>query len=254
MKDVRRKTGFSLIEVLMAMAILSVGLIFSVGTFSAGIRYTQISNERTIAAVASDEAFAKIKLYGLNFSSINWPLASTDVYSNLDCVDFNDVSVNWFNPNEYGYPSIGNGQQKEYYWRAVCRKLSQEVVSATPIDRLVQVTVFVYRERNPNVANYSRPIEVSVSWTGSRELLIGNVADKMLINDGYTIVDDETGQIYRVLERYVDDTVTPGVDESRVVLLDRDWEGLASSVWVTPPAVDGGRYPCIGVYQKIIRF
>ena len=68
---------------------------------------------------------------------------------------------------------------------------------------------------------------------------------KVLINDGYTIIENTTGQIYRVLERYAqqDDTI----------LLDQDWRG-GDSVWVVPPPASGGRYPCIGVYQKVIRF
>jgi hypothetical protein len=77
------------------------------------------------------------------------------------------------------------------------------------------------------------------------------------INDGCTIVDDATGHIYRVLERY---SSLPDV-----VLLDRDWDASTPApdyVWVVPPPVtigfnvlvSSGRYPCVGVFQKIIRF
>ena len=62
-------------------------------------------------------------------------------------------------------------------------------------------------------------------------------------------MDNATGHIYRVLERYS--------APSDVVLLDRDWDAgppNPTAVWVIPPPVNGGRYPCVGVFQKIIRF
>ena len=59
-------------------------------------------------------------------------------------------------------------------------------------------------------------------------------------------MDDDTGRIYRVLERY------PYPDDE-TILLDRDWEG-GDNVWVVPPPVNGGRNPCIAIYQEVIRF
>ncbi len=66
------------------------------------------------------------------------------------------------------------------------------------------------------------------------------------------------GQIYRVLKRYSDDPATP-LREDEIILLDRPWDtgvGVVSpdKVWVVPPPVGGGRYPCIAIYQKVIRF
>ena len=116
----------------------------------------------------------------------------------------------------------------------------------------VQVTVFVSRKIGGGtsyVGWQGRPIpqQVSVFATGrADELVIGN---KTFINDGYTIVDNQTGDIYRVLERYT----SPG----DVILLDRDWDSgtiWPRSVWVVPPPVGGGRYPCVAVYQKVIKF
>ncbi|MHC4573630.1 MAG: hypothetical protein ACYS76_05790 [Planctomycetota bacterium] len=68
----------------------------------------------------------------------------------------------------------------------------------------------------------------------------------MFVNDNYTIVDDATGQLYRVLERN---------PESSTIVLDRDWTGPSlGRVWVIPPPPTGGRYPVIAIYQRIIRF
>jgi hypothetical protein len=83
------------------------------------------------------------------------------------------------------------------------------------------------------------------------ELRITNDDDeKNFINDGYTIVDDETGRIYRVLKRY------PG-DNDNIILLDKNWddsEGSPDKIWVVPPPKNGSRGPCIAVYQRVIQF
>ncbi len=67
-----RQAGFSLTEVLLAVATLAVGMIFISGTFLTGIHLSTIATERTIAAVAVDEAFAKIRLYGLDLTDPNF--------------------------------------------------------------------------------------------------------------------------------------------------------------------------------------
>ena len=65
-------------------------------------------------------------------------------------------------------------------------------------------------------------------------------------------MDDATGQIYRVLERY-------GSPPDKI-RLDRPWAGGAISssaggwVWVVPPATSGGRNPVVAVYQDVLRF
>ena len=157
---------------------------------------------------------------------------------------------------EFSYPStITDPSQKKYWWSAVCR-------SVGPTD--VRVTVFVSRKTGAATTYYMRnplppfdlttdniqpaPVFVSVTAGGRADEL--QISDPLglsnFINDGYTIVDDETGQIYRVLERH-----TPPNDN--VIRLDRDWQG-GTTVWVVPPPVGGGRCPCIAVYQKVMRF
>ena len=66
------------------------------------------------------------------------------------------------------------------------------------------------------------------------------------------IVDNETGHIYRVLERYA--------DPSDRIKLDRPWEGGSLGppdggwVWAVPRPVAGGRSPRVAVYQEVMRF
>jgi len=141
----------------------------------------------------------------------------------------------------------------------------------------VEVTVFVCRRagagekywyQDPSNQlrqdDYPRPFKVSVlPGSNPDELIIEqktftyagyNIEQKTFINDGYTIVDNETGQLYRVLERYAYDPARAVRD--RTILLDRNWQGgiLPGFVWVVPPPVGGGRNPCIAVYQRTIRF
>ena len=250
MKSERQYRGFSLTEVLLAVGTFAIGMIFVAGVFPVAIHFTTIATERTIAAVVTDEAFAKIRLYGVDFNSPLWPPDPT-----IACVDFNDVSGIWpmpIPPDEFAYPSTStNPAEKHYYWSALCRRVD-------PNSQLVQVTVFVSRKIGSGtiyVGGQNKPVLWQVS-------IVGNLGDNVLqieagkenwINDGYTIVENMTGEIYRVLERYSDDPATPAVDEERVILLDRNWQG-GDSVWVVPPPIGGGRYPCVAIYQKVIGF
>jgi hypothetical protein len=250
MNNKLKKNGFSLTEVLLAVGTLAIGMLFIAGTFLAGVYFTTVSTERTIAAIAADEAFAKVKIYGVNLDPTLW--------AGKLVVPFDLVALNPITPNEFAYPSTNTVTGKQYYWSALCRQVAPDV-------NLVQVTVFVCRKagsgtkyRNPadpfnlNASLfYPVPVKVGVLVVlgigNEKKLKINEAGKEIFVNDGYTIVDDQTGQIYRVLKRYAEQPDT--------IELDRPWlGGPTGSVWVVPPAAGGGRYPCIAVYQKVIKF
>lgn len=233
--------GFSLVEVLLAVGTLAIGMIFIGGTFLVAIHFTTISTERTIAAVVADEAFAKIKLYGINMTDPNLAIDQQVPFEVLNPVF----------EYEFAYPSTNSSVEKQYYWSALCRPVYSDVSN-----RLMQVTVFISRKvgsRTTYPGGAARPVPVKVgvsvvSGVGNANKLMINVPNEQtLVNDGCTIVDNRTGLLYRVLRR---DVVAPNT-----IILDRVWPSVSDdSIWVVPPPVGGGRYPCIAVYQKLIIF
>jgi Tfp pilus assembly protein PilV len=233
----QRYIGFSLIEILLAVGTLSIGLLFIAGTFMTGIYFSTIATEQTTAAVVADEAFAKINLYGVN--PANLESDRLESFGELSSID----------PSEFAYPSTDtDASQKQYYWSALCRRTGSD-----PNSRLVQITVFVSRKAGSSSsyrgeAGRPIPMKVSISGiTGQTRLTITETEKITWINDGYTIVDDKTGQIYRVIER--------DAEQPNRIRLDLPWQGEQTSrVWVVPPPANGGKNPNIAIYQKVIRF
>lgn len=225
------RTGFSLMEVLLAVGILAVGMLFIAGVFPVSIHMTTVSSERTIAAVVAEEAFAKIRLNGINFSGLSYANQALYVLAS----------------EEYAYPSTptSDPNSKKFWWSALCRRVDVNDV---------QVTIFVSRKAGANARFFSpdpnRPVAVQVDvagGVGSYELTItGITGNKTYINDGSTIVNNSTGQIHRVLQRYA--------SPDNVIRLDSPWQGTTTRVWAVPPPATGGRNPCIAVYQKVTRF
>lgn len=190
---------------------------------------------------------------------------------------------------DFLYPSAAMpaGQDRNYHWSALCRRVGAKEV---------QVTVFVTRKIAaasqyrawdyaagafaPLANPWPKPIPVSVDFTYSavdqfqnQQLVLTDpqpniqgyagftLADcRYFFDDGYTIVDDLTGKIYRVLE--VKDADGDNFPDTLVLMDDWEWIGhpLAPTgsetrtIWVVPPAIGSDRYPCVGVYQKTIRF
>lgn len=233
--------GFSLTEVLLAVATLAIGMIFIGGTFFTGVHFATLSTERTIATVAADEAFAKIRLYGINLTDPNLAMDRLTPFERLNPVA----------SGEFFYPSEKTSSDKQYCWSALCRPVDSGSTS-----RLFQVTVFVSRKVSstatyPGSATRPVPVQISVSAVSGagnqNKLAITTPADQTLIDGGCTIADNRTGMLYRVVQR---DPVALDT-----IVLDRVWQGGSTgSVWVVPPPVGGGRYPCIAVYQKLIHF
>ncbi|MBN2595083.1 MAG: hypothetical protein JXA81_16380 [Sedimentisphaerales bacterium] len=235
--------GFSLTEVLLAVGTLAVGMVFISGTFLTGIHFSTIATERSIAAVVADEAFAKIRVIGIDFSD---PNLGVNQQARFELVStFPDKQ---FPAYEFAYPSTKTLAEKQYYWSALCRP-----VYSGAGNRVMQVTVFVCRKLGNTTAYVGGmpwPVPVQVGVSGVVGEYVITLTDNItFINDGYTIVENSTGSIYRVLERGAD----PAFPEQITLAQDKPWQG-GDSVWVIPPPVGGGKNPCIVVYQELISF
>ena len=85
--------GFSLTEVLIAVGILAVGMTFIAGVFPVAVHFSTLANEQTLAAVIADEAFAKVRIYGVDPAALPadrqtsfedaWVVPPADAY--LEC-------------------------------------------------------------------------------------------------------------------------------------------------------------------------
>jgi hypothetical protein len=240
-------------ETLMAVSTLAVGLLFVGGTFMTGIYFSTVSTERTIASVVADEAFAKIRLYGFDTGGLG--TAGFAPYRPASTMP----------ATEFLYPSTSQVSGGRYSWAAVYRRMGGS--------RLAQFTVFICRETGtgtkywvrqtgpgaPQLDLSDRPVPVWVrivqdaGTSNPAEVRIvdavpaDTVDESAFINDGASIVDNATGQIYRVLRRFADRPDT--------IQLDRPWTGGASGiVWAVPSAASGGRNPLIAVYQQVLEF
>jgi hypothetical protein len=251
-----------LTETLLAVGTLAIGLMFIAGTFLTGVYFSSTSTERTIGAVAADEALAKMRIYGLDPNHANLQTDSLVPYEQLVTIP----------AEEYLYPSTREESTRQYSWAALCRRMSAG-------SRLVQCTVFIsrqtagatYRARKTGAEapqlgtpdpDLPRPVRINLvqdaNAANTAEVLLKDavpddgIDELAFVNDGCLLVDDKTGQIYHVLERYA--------SQPDKIRLDRAWTGGAITApaggwaWVVPPAASGGRNPVVAVYQDVVRF
>jgi prepilin-type N-terminal cleavage/methylation domain-containing protein len=257
--------GFSLTEVLLAVGILAVGMLFIASAFPVGVYFTTVATERTIAPIVADEAFAKLQTlwpvigpnfpYGIGVTESAYPstpttdLASKKYWWSL-LYGYNPIDPNALDVFVFVFRKAGVSSQ---YWVRTSDEPSILPADAALLVNPYPTLIYVSVSASPS----GRPDELTIND------LVPAPADRIdetsFINGGYTIVDAGSGRMYRVLERYY--------AHSNVIRLDKDWVGTLpvapgnSWVWVTsppaiigPPPTAGGRYPCIGVYQKTVRF
>lgn len=271
MNNSRRQFGFSLIEALLATGILGVGLVLIAMVFPVGVKLTGITAERTIGSIASNEAFAKIQLWGIRDYDQWTKINPTDDPFQM-CFDYRHV-VNLPNPAqplnfidvqsdwpEFQYPSItipAGQEPHKYHWSALCRAVDAQQVQATVfVTRRAGEGLLYYTQAGGQDGLWPSPVQVNVKMGGnSRELEVLTDTWFGFFGDNATIVANHDGRIYRVLEYKAADT-SPTIKNTLV--LTEDWLpplGLTSwTIWVVPPGVGSMRNPVISVVQKTLTF
>jgi len=245
--------GFSLTEVLMAVGVLSIGIMLVATMFPVALYLTTVASEKTMAAIVADQAFAKMQLYGYvpqaadGDGFVRYKFRMVDDEHKMD-------------PNEFIYLVEGSGQP-QYSWEALCRKLNSDVN-----DMRYSVKLFVSRKTAPNLkyirdfaepnrSDWPLPIVAETEYQGQNRLKMKYGQGKYLNPPpSTTIVDYNSGRLFRIVSREAGD----------IVILDRNWDrdiNHPDEIWYVPSAVDPvdinepfGNNPDIEVFQRIIDF
>jgi prepilin-type N-terminal cleavage/methylation domain-containing protein len=189
--------------------------------------------------------------------------------------------INW--DSEFLYPStaLQFPEKPRYHWSALCRRTGLKEVQVTVFVNRKTADSAVYRSWTFNGTAFAAkedgiwptPVRIGVLYNSApakrRELQVDldNTDNKewaaiapadanrvlRFFSEGVTVMDDYTGKVYRVME-YLD---TDGNGMRDTLVLDQDWQpnvaaGQAEYIWVVPPAVGSNRYPCVGVFQKVL--
>ncbi len=284
-----RNKGFSLTEVMLAAGILAIGFMLIISAFPLGIKLTAESTEAAVGASATQEAFAKVRLYGVKLGDLtndsqtlfDKDLIGADAFINITDVitnDYNlanqDTALRMILEQERLYPSVENvylkaaaeehpddyvyeRSQSRYYWSALCRSLGGSSVQVTVfISRMADFSVKYYTldaggdvmgdHAGETPSDFPLPLKVEVSRFDDNILEVDDNEKFRFFTEYSQIAADSDGGIYRVME------LDP---QNGYITLDRNWMGDdPDAVWVVPPPIGSGRYPCAGVYQRVISF
>lgn len=132
MKAIRRQSGFSLTEVLLAIGTMAIGMLFVGGVFLLGVHQTTVANEKTIASVVAAEAFGKIQEYGLTAIDSNDP--NVGLYHHT-LYKFADTQEHYYSIQDpaasAGLGGLVESRRSQYSWTALTRPLAGGVAEAT---------------------------------------------------------------------------------------------------------------------------
>jgi hypothetical protein len=177
------QAGFSLTEVLLAVATLTIGMVFIGGTFFVGVHFSARSFEEGVGSIVARNAVGMIRLYGVNPADPN--LESGKV------VDFTDVApVNL----KLGTDDFVYTYNPQFRWDAVLQRLPNTV-------DLYGVTVFVSRWNRDET--YPPQLEAHTVEVLDNRFIDPNTGEGLY--QGQWVVDGgDRNRIYRVVRSRAD--------------------------------------------------
>jgi len=162
-RTLRRESGFGLIELLMAMTILSVGLLAVVAAFSSGIISLNRASRITTAAVLAD---GQMELYrALTYTSIRLEptsIPSSAPYTTDSAYSGSQVTATCAGPpDECNASRVAPGADRRSY------RIDTYIVSTTPTGgRPVKKVTVVVRDSNNLSVTFARQVSTFDQSTG----------------------------------------------------------------------------------------
>ena len=257
MFDGKRKSGFTLTEVLISAGILAIGFMLIAGAFPVGVKLTATATERSIGSVASQEAEAKIRLHGINDAT----LFSSKCRRYVQVFGVAPATFDEMKDGYYPTTNLIEVEDKKYHWTALCRRVGANEA---------QLNIFVCRlggedvsYPDPDVAgdvvDVPKPFKVDGLTQVDTDKFEVPAGYKSYFSEGTVIVDNVTGASYTVMERNLE----PSGDWTIVLDAEPPPPLVFNGFWVIPsPVFDTtktpmeleGRWPCVYHIQTVIEY
>ena len=240
MKAIRRQSGFSLTEVLLAIGTMAIGMLFVGGVFMLGVHQTTVASEKTIASVAASEAFGKIQAYGLAAMDPNDPNVGLYNHTPYTLADANEHYYAAQDPAaSAGLGGLVESRRSQYSWTALTRPVSGGATEAT---------VFVLRHQEDDF--------LTVKPVTYEELKVMGMDGGYVLLDAPVDVPDFPDRppvrgVLRVQRISVEDPQDPQTPP--IVFKPPLPPSLLTDTifWMVPAS--GGRDPVIDVYRMVVQ-
>ena len=270
----RRRAAFSLAEILIAIFVLSIGLIMVAAVFPIAAKWTAEDAQSTIAQVIAKDAVAQIKAqYDANPTGFPATvLAGTDGYGPF-CYNFGNASPYPNNANPAPTPDTSTTPPPgSYYWSAYIIPATTPAGSSgiyapaggggTQGSNLYTIYIFVFNKGDLNNtftagAGGALPMQpVSQGTTNSYypQLYSGTMSTVVGkgVPTGSQALDMTTGQVFRVELDSTGNYTTTSVPPSSTTPNPYYTAAANHSVLYAPPAINQTASPLIYIYVTTV--
>ncbi|MGC8561467.1 MAG: type IV pilus modification PilV family protein [Phycisphaerae bacterium] len=141
----RRHAGFSMIEILFAIAILALGLLMIAAVFPVAIKWTQQDANKTIGQIIANNAIGIIetKYNASNLTGISTNLAPlpgiVTTGTTAGTLTLNDRTYEFGSYSPYPAPALAPTNTSHYYWTALARLSPDQPAGGTSVDLYILV-------------------------------------------------------------------------------------------------------------------